>query len=1034
MTNRSKQLQIRLLGTTIAASAIFAASPAFAQDGQPLQQTEPLTEQTLQETQTDDTVVVTGTLIRNPNLVSSAPVNAIGEDEIDLQQANVAEELLRELPGAVPAIGSAVNNGNGGQAFVDLRGLGSNRNLTLLDGVRVAPGDLLGRVDLNNIPLALVQRVDVLTGGASTTYGADAISGVVNFITRQDFAGVDVNLSNQITERGDGHTFRADVTIGANFDDGRGNAVFSVGYQEADPVYQGDRPFSLFSIDSFSGANGGSGLAPSPARISGVNPTGRDSVTQNCGGAGQPACANVQGLFQIAPGGGAFNQTTAFTPFNFNPFNIFQTPFERFNMYGAARYEVSDAVEVYARGLFSKQTVSTIVAPSGAFGILVDIPLNNPFLTAATRNAFCNFDTNPGVGFTPRFSPAECAAAATATGPTDPNYRQVNVELRRRASEFGPRISDFTTQYFDYRVGIRGGITESIDYDLFGSYGESEQNQVQQGYYLNSRVRQALLAGPNGCFDASNGCVPLNVFGSASSITPEQNAFLTANSTVATVTSMSQVRGVISGDVGYTMPWAAEAIGFAVGGEFREYRASQESDLLSQSGDLGGAGGAAPNISGGFDVYEAFGELILPIIADRPFFNELTLEAGARYSQYSIDAPNDPTFDTFTWKVGGTWEPMDGLRFRGNYAHSVRAPNINELFAPVNTVLTNLNNDPCANIDDNGAAIPGRPAPTGALRDVCIAQGAPASSIGFIPQPAAGQANVTTGGNINLEPEVADSWTAGAVIQPDFLPGFSMSIDYYNIRINGAITTPTPDDAINACFNSGNLSPTNPDCLSIRRNPTDGGLSGDPAIVPGIAAALSNLGTIRTDGIDLTLNYSRDIGFAQLALSFVGNWTMSNEFQANPVSVVRDCVAVYSANCGSPAAPSVGSIQPEFSWSQRTTLTFGNVDVSLLWRHIGAVAYEFADTDPAFSGPVPGLGGRVLDFNHIDAHDYFDLTTRFNVNDNFTFTFGIQNLLDQDPPIVGSGVGSTTFGSGNTFPATYDALGRRFVAGARLRF
>ncbi|HET9429322.1 MAG TPA: TonB-dependent receptor plug domain-containing protein, partial [Allosphingosinicella sp.] len=318
MTQRSKLTQGRLLASTIFAGSALIASPAFAQ-------VEPQTTETVTEDVVpgeDEAIIITGTLIQNPNLVATAPVNSVGEEEIELQQANVAEELLRELPGAVPSIGSAVNNGNGGASFVNLRGLGSNRNIVLLDGVRIVPAELAGRVDLNNIPLALIQRVDVLTGGASTTYGADAVSGVVNFITRRDFAGIDVNLSNQITEQGDGHTFRADVTMGANFDDGRGNAVLSVGYQEADPVYQGARDFGQFTISSTTGRAGGSGTT-TPSRI----------------------FLGDFGFRQVTPDGTAFRPTTAFDAFNFNPFNVYQVPFERFNIYGTANYEISDALE-----------------------------------------------------------------------------------------------------------------------------------------------------------------------------------------------------------------------------------------------------------------------------------------------------------------------------------------------------------------------------------------------------------------------------------------------------------------------------------------------------------------------------------------------------------------------------------------------------------------------------------------------------------------------------------------------------------------
>ena len=233
------QMRARLLASTLLFGATVAATPAFAQ-------AVPATPENVQEAQEQAgnegaDIVVTGTLVRNPNLIASSPVGVVTSDELELQQTNTAEEFLRELPGAVPSVGSAVNNGNGGASFVNLRGIGENRNVVLLDGTRIVPAGLDGIVDLNNIPLALLERTDILTGAAVTTYGADAISGVVNFITKTDFAGVDLNVSNQITEQGDGYTFRGDLTVGANFDDGRGNAVLSVGYQKTDPVYQGDR-------------------------------------------------------------------------------------------------------------------------------------------------------------------------------------------------------------------------------------------------------------------------------------------------------------------------------------------------------------------------------------------------------------------------------------------------------------------------------------------------------------------------------------------------------------------------------------------------------------------------------------------------------------------------------------------------------------------------------------------------------------------------------------------------------------------------
>ncbi|MFZ2996496.1 TonB-dependent receptor domain-containing protein [Sphingobium sp.] len=1005
MKTFSKRALLRASAAPAIIGASLIATVAFAQDTAPQ----------AAEADAGDTIVVTGSLIKNPNLVRSTPVTATTADQIELKQNNTAEEVLREIPGIVPSIGSAVNNGNGGASFVNLRGLGSNRNVVLIDGNRLVPAELNGRFDLNNIPLALLERVEVLTGGASTTYGADAISGVVNFITKSDFSGLEANLANQITEQGDGHYVRADLTLGANFDDGRGNVTFSVGYQQSDPVYQGDRPYSVSAIDSFTGLGGGSGTS-TPSRFTNVNTTGADSITTGCGAAGQVACNTVQGNRQVTAAGGAFRGTSAFDAYNFNPFNIFQTPFERFNMYGAGRYEVSDAVEVYTRGVFSKNTVSTIIAPSGTFGISVAIPLSNPYLSAAQRNAFCAFDTNPGVGYTARFTPAQCAAAATAQptladGTANPNYRTVTTTLSRRATELGPRVSDFTTTFFDYRIGARGGITDSIDWDVSGAYGESENVQTQQGYWLNSRVRQALLAtNTTTCITDTNGCVPLNVFGPDGSITADQNAYLTANSQIITKTTLAQAKATISGDAGFAAPWASDQVAFAIGGEYRKYGASQESDLLSQSGDLGGAGGAAPNIDGGYEVYEAFGELILPLVQDKPFFQDLTLEAGIRYSDYKIDAAGASGYNTTTWKAGGSWTPVEGIKVRGNYSRAVRAPNIAELFAPLNTTLTNLDQDPCA-----GSA----PVQNANLRAVCIAQGAPASLIGSIINDPAGQVNTTGGGNLNVGPEKSNSYTIGAVIQP--APGLSLTVDYYNIKITGAITSPTPDDVVDACF--GNVtaaSATDPACTVIRRDPATGTLFGEAAVAPGLFQPLSNLGKLATDGIDVSLNYNKDLGFTNWALNATGNWTNSSTFQATPTSINRECVGLYSVNCA--------SIQPEFSWSVRNTFSFKSFDVSLLWRYIDGVKYEDGD---AFVGT---LNGKQVDFNSIPAEHYFDLTSRFHASDEVTITMTVQNLLDNQPKVVGNSIGSTSYNSGNVYPSTYDTLGRRYTIAAKLRF
>jgi outer membrane receptor protein involved in Fe transport len=1002
---RRTLLATTIIAGTLIAMPVYAQTPVAAADA---------------AVPEGDTIVVTGSLLTNPNLQQSAPVNVTTAAEIQLRQSNVAEEVLRDIPGIVPSIGSAVNNGNGGASFVDLRGLGSFRNIVLLDGYRIVPAGLEGRVDLNNIPLALVERVDTLTGGASTTYGADAVSGVVNFITRKDFSGAEVSAGAQINEQGDGNYNRLDVTIGANFDDGRGNAVFSVGYQQSDPVYQGDRDYSVNNVDSFSGTLGGSGTGV-PSRISGTRPidpvTGLPSTN--------PATPNG-GVRQINPTTG--QAVATYAPFNFNPYNIFQTPFTRYNMYGAAHYQVSDAVELYTRGMFSKNIVKTIIAPSGVFGSSVAVPLSNPYLPAATRAQYCAFNVAPvdattgtQLTYTPRLSVAACNAAATALTPTSPGYTLANFTLNRRLVEGGPRVSSYQTTMFDYRVGARGGITDAINWDVAGSYGESENRQALQGYVLTSRARQALLAtNTTTCLDTSNNCVPLNIFGAAGSITPAQAAFLQAESTSTVTTSLAQARAIINGDVGVSSPFASDSINFAVGGEFRKYKATQRSDLLAKTaGELGGAGGAAPDIDGGYDVYEALAEVNVPLVQDKPFFDSLSVEAGIRYSHYTIDTPTKPKFNTTTYKFGGSWSPVKDIKIRGGYAHSVRAPNISELFTPVTTGLTNQATDPCAGL---------APVTNANLRAICIAQGAPANTIGSILNPTAGQANVTTGGNLNLKPEKSNSYTFGTVVTPSMIPGFSMTVDYYNITVKEAITTPNPGDIVAACFaNITAASASSVACAQLGRNPTTGGLDGDPATTLGLIAQQTNAGRLKTDGIDVAANYRRDLGFAKLSLSITGNYTFRSKFQASSDAINRECVGFYSANCA--------SIQPKFSWNQRTTLTFGDVDVSLLWRHINKVKQEpqdVIDTGPAFVGVVPGYGN--VDFGHIPSFDYFDVTTRFGITDMIDLTVGIQNIANRKPPIVGSTIGSTSYNSGNTYPSTYDSLGRRYAVGVKAKF
>jgi outer membrane receptor protein involved in Fe transport len=679
--------------------------------------------------------------------------------------------------------------------------------------------------------------------------------------------------------------------------------------------------------------------------------------------------------------------------------------------------------------MFSKNTVQSIIAASGIFGNPLTIPGNNPFLNTTIRNQIC---TRAGI-------------ALGATCDTNPAIPLGSVY--RRSVELGPRISEYITTFFDYTAGVKVNLTDNILFDVYGSYGESENEETRTGYVSNSRVQQALNAtNATTCTNTANACVPLNIFGPAGSITDAMGGFIGGiTSSVTNRAALGQVHAVLSGDTGITLA-SDQGVSFAVGAEYRDYRAQRRPDnLASVPGELGGAGGAVLPLNGGFDVKEVFGEIIAPIVTDQPFFNDLSFEAGVRYSKYRVDAAGNPKFNATTYKFGLNWEPVESLKFRGNYQRAVRAPNIGELFAPVVTGLTNLLVDPCA-----GAA----PTTNANLAAICLAQGAPAAAVtaGTIQNPSAGQANATGGGNPNLRPEKATTYTLGVIFQPEFIPNFSISFDYYNIKVDNAITTASPGDTIQACF--GNItaaSATSPACTSIRRNAQNGRLSGTSTAanpILGLPAPLTNNGRLKTDGFDLIMNWKTDLDFAELALNFSGNYTMSSKFRASPTAFERECTGFYSTNCGISTGLTVGSPTPKFSWTQRTTLSFDSIDVSLLWRHLDGLKYEGQANDfvargftaasrNLFNGTITGRGqlvGRQVNFNKIPSFDYFDLTTRFSLTDNLDITLTAFNIFDKKPPIVGSSAGSTSFNGGNTFPSTYDTIGRRYAATARVKF
>ncbi|MGP1352393.1 MAG: TonB-dependent receptor domain-containing protein [Parasphingopyxis sp.] len=963
MTKTSKFTQLKTGAAPVVIGIAMMSTPAFAQDSEALASA---------STSSQPGIVVTGTRITNPNLEQSSPIQVVSQDEIDYRQATNAEELIGDLPGIAPGTNNSVNNGSNGTSTLNLRNIGSTRSLVLLDGTRLVPSTILSQTDLNIIPVALVERVEVITGGASSVYGADAISGVANFVLRRDFEGIEAAFTAGITERGDGERVRGDLTLGANFDDGRGNATLSVGYQEVDDVLQANRLISQGA--KFGGVVFGSATAV-PTTFNStlrVSPDGQDFIAPN-------------------------------STFNYAPFNYFQTPLQRYNIFGSARYEVTPGIEVYTRGMFTNSTVSLQLAPSGLFGDPFIFPLNNPFLTETQRQQICASYATP-------IDPATCTAAGQATGPGDPNYIAQPTIINRRLVEQGPRQTTNVTNQFQLWAGVRGDLSPTLSYDVYATYGESQRTTTRVNWGLKSRVEQALNAtSTTTCFDASNGCFPINLLGGGvgTNIDPRAVTFFNQPSGFTDSTTLTVVNASLNGTFGETGFFTETPIGFAAGVEYREYTASRVADVSAGTQDeVLGTGAPAPTFNGGYDVIEGFAELIVPILEDVPGFYSLQAEGGIRVSDYSN------TGTSVTWKAGGSWEPFEGFRFRGIYSVSVRSPNIGELFAPVTTGLTPLPVDPCAGANPVGNAT---------LTAICVAQGAPAGAIGNIPQPSAAQINATSGGNPNLDVEEAESLTLGLVATPPQVPGLVVSIDYFDIQVTGAITTPNPGDILTPCFgpnNDGNGSDPAA-CAFIGRNPINGSLNGGGETL-GLILQLSNLGEINTSGIDFRVNYTLPLNFGSLNWDLNGTWTDELTFNANPANpqnITRECVGLFSGNCE--------PITPEWAFNLRTTLSIDDIaDISLLWRWIDGVEYEFFSPTSAF----------LLESQAFDDASYFDLSIRSNVSENFDVTFSVFNLLDRDPPETSSFIGSSVYNSGNTYPTTYDVLGRSYQVTGRLRF
>lgn len=983
----------RLLASTLIIGASALGAPAWAQDQQDDQANQenavsavpdPTNSETeANEADTDDgEIIVTGSRIARRDLTSPSPVAVVQDEEFKLSGTVNVEQVLNTLPQVIPGISATSNNPGGGVATVDLRGLGANRNLVLVNGRRYLFFDTNQVTDLNTIPQFLIDSVDVVTGGASAVYGSDALAGVINFRLRNDIDGIEAGGLVGITGEGDGRRTNAYVALGSQFADDRGHVTLFGEYYKREDILASQRSFSGVSL----GDDGAGGFRPVG---SATVPQGRIAIAGSqflAAGNGLPEITLPRGAGNFGTPFGAFfgapGASTAFqfpaNTFNYGGANYLQVPQERFLLGGYGDFEISDAVTAYMELAFTNNRVTQELAPTPVTGTVnVGLAANRANLSAVDFAALQQLDLNEEA--------INGANVARGRAATLPGLGIVALGVNRRISEAGPR--DVRDDRNAYRIlgGIKGPLFQDINYDLSYFYARTRNSNLQENAVSRSRFNAGVLNGT------------INVFGPGTISTSAVETIQLDAQTVET--SVLQVaQGSIAGSL-FNFGMGADDVGFAVGAEYRKVSAETLPDASLTSGDLVGFN-AGLATSGGYNVKEVFAEIRVPLLADRPFFQRFELSGAYRFSDYSLERVGG----VHTYAAGVEWAPVRDVTFRGQYQRAIRAPNVQELFGGRQQGFPQAI-DPCSN---RGTA----DSRTEALRQLCIATGVPAPLVftaGIQPNI---QIEGLFGGNPDLEEERSDTFTVGAVFRPRFIPRLNVTVDAYDIKIAGVIGSAGGgvNNILNLCFlQLQDASSTF--CQLVRRNPSNGVIE-SPFVV---SATNLNQGKLETRGIDLQVDYVQPLGFSLLGgegskLNFFFLGTYTDRFDITPVAELPDvisCADKFGLDCDEPRA--------SFKWTSRVSLIDGPVTTSVRWRHLSSAT----DDDPETEYSVERIGG----------YDLIDLSFSVDVTKAMSFSFGVNNVFDKKPPILGDNQEQT-----NTYPLTYDVLGRDFFVSANVRF
>jgi outer membrane receptor protein involved in Fe transport len=971
-------------GVAVAALGLaIIATPAFADQAAPAAAPAPAA-----DAPSADVIVVTGSRIARRDLQSTVPIAVISNDKLTSTGATNVSDLLNTLPEVGQGVSRTSSNfssvGNG-EATVNLRNLGSSRTLVLINARRTLGIAGSSAADLNNIPDELVDHVEVVTGGASAVYGSEAIAGVVNFVTKRNFDGVQLHVQDGISDKGDAGRQYISVLAGHNFAGGAGNITLLGSYDKDNGLSSANRFFSAHDNPNrssyaaqglFSVADPATQAAFSPAN--GLTYTfDRNNAVKGYQG------ANIDG-------------------YDRNPHRFLAVPVERYNLSALTHYDFGTA-ELYGEGTYTK-TKSNAALEALAVG-------------NSGPGAAKNFDGSAyaGIPITSPYVPDAIRQAAIANG--------VNViQFRRRSVDIFSRSNRNDRDYFRGVIGVKGSISSSWQYDVYYEHSQSRDFTTSGGIYApNYGAALSNQAGPGGTVVCSDpvaqaaGCVPINIFG-YNTVTPDAAKFLqtytgptgdrvAADGTIVHVTNGESAafrylakayQDVASAQItGKLFSLWAGPVAVAAGAEYRKERSAETFDPYTQLGLS--SGNQLSNTVGRFDVKEGFVEVVAPIAADRPFVKSFGLEFAARYADYSTVG------GLWTWKVGGNYAPVSDIRFNAVFARATRAPNIGELFSAQSQTFPAIV-DPCDQAKgkgDNGALVP--------LPSACASIAGIAHTVQTRGAFAYGTAQLQTvdgllGGNRNLKAETADTLTAGVVLTPSFFRNFVVKVDYYNIKVKNAVGIIGQQVSVDQCFQTANPV----FCNNVIRDPNSG-------YITRVNALNLNTGSYKVSGLDTKLDYRVPARFlgegGGLGVNVDWNHSFAQSQTPFPGGPLQDELG--QADCYS-----CGRLGSGFKDRANAVFTVQNSTFNLAWT-------------VQYLGPLVDVAGGT----RISPVTYHGVKAQAFVGPNkkFTFYVGVNNLFDKTPQTFGDTNPVVWPGTG-TVADTYDLFGRMLYVGATAKF